>query len=64
MGLLQQELENLQKTKNEMAQSYETQLQALKSQVRKVSVSLFCDCSIKNLHMPNCIVVPSWIWER
>ncbi|OWK61116.1 Deuterosome protein 1 [Lonchura striata] len=55
VGLLQQELENLQKTKNEMAQSYETQLQALKSQVRKMSVSLFCDCSIKNLHMPNCI---------
>lgn len=48
MGLLQQELENLQKTKNEMAQSYETQLQALKSQVRKMSVSLFCDCGIKN----------------
>ncbi|XP_072783210.1 deuterosome assembly protein 1 isoform X2 [Taeniopygia guttata] len=33
VGLLQQELENLQKTKNEMAQSYETQLQALKSQL-------------------------------
>uniref|UniRef100_A0A8C9MJM9 Deuterosome assembly protein 1 n=1 Tax=Serinus canaria TaxID=9135 RepID=A0A8C9MJM9_SERCA len=64
VGLLQQELENLQKTKNEMAQSYETQLQALKSQVRKMSVSLFCDCSIKNSHMPNCIDVPSWIWER
>lgn len=49
MGLLQQELENLQKTKNEMAQSYETQLQALKTEVRKMSVSLFCDCSTKNL---------------
>uniref|UniRef100_A0A8U8BBW3 CEP63/Deup1 N-terminal domain-containing protein n=1 Tax=Geospiza parvula TaxID=87175 RepID=A0A8U8BBW3_GEOPR len=36
VGLLQQELENLQKTKNEMAQSYEAQLQALKSQVRKI----------------------------
>lgn len=63
MGLLQQELENLQKTKYEMAQSYETQLQALKSQVRKMSVSLFCDCSIKNLYMPDCIYVPLWIWE-
>ncbi|XP_038014396.1 deuterosome assembly protein 1 isoform X2 [Motacilla alba alba] len=35
VGLLQRELENLQKTKNEMAQSYETQLQALKSQELK-----------------------------
>uniref|UniRef100_A0A8C3Q443 CEP63/Deup1 N-terminal domain-containing protein n=1 Tax=Geospiza parvula TaxID=87175 RepID=A0A8C3Q443_GEOPR len=51
VGLLQQELENLQKTKNEMAQSYEAQLQALKSQVRKMSASLFCDCSRKNLHI-------------
>ncbi|KAM7064736.1 deuterosome assembly protein 1 isoform 2-T2 [Acridotheres tristis] len=39
VGLLQQELENLQKTKNEMAQSYETQLQALKSQFSKLTHS-------------------------
>ncbi|KAJ7422396.1 Deuterosome protein 1 [Pitangus sulphuratus] len=32
VGLLQQKLDDLQKTKYEMAQSYETQLQALKSQ--------------------------------
>ncbi|KAI1242059.1 hypothetical protein IHE44_0005575, partial [Lamprotornis superbus] len=39
VGLLQQELENLQKTKSEMAQSYETQLQALKSQFSKLTHS-------------------------
>lgn len=47
-----------------MAQNYETQLQALKSQVRKMSVSLFYDCSIKSSYMPNGIDVPLWIWER
>ncbi|XP_062343526.1 deuterosome assembly protein 1 [Cinclus cinclus] len=39
VGLLQQELENLQITKNEMIQSYETQLQALKSQFSKLTHS-------------------------
>ncbi|KFQ64396.1 Coiled-coil domain-containing protein 67, partial [Phaethon lepturus] len=37
VGLLQQKLENLQKTKYEMAQNYETQLQALKSQFSKLT---------------------------
>lgn len=51
-----------------MAQSYETQLQALKSQVRKMTVSLFSDCIRKNLYMPNGIdfmdfIKPLWIWE-
>ncbi|KFW77165.1 Coiled-coil domain-containing protein 67, partial [Manacus vitellinus] len=36
VGLLQEKLEDLQKTKYEMAQSYETQLQALKSQFTKL----------------------------
>ncbi|XP_066197405.1 deuterosome assembly protein 1 [Sylvia atricapilla] len=39
VGLLQKDLENLQKTKNEMAQSYETQLQALKFQFSKLTHS-------------------------
>ncbi|XP_068525283.1 deuterosome assembly protein 1 [Anas acuta] len=39
VGLLQQKLENLQKNKYEMAQSYETQLQALKSQFSKLTHS-------------------------
>ncbi|XP_032536822.1 deuterosome assembly protein 1 isoform X2 [Chiroxiphia lanceolata] len=39
VGLLQQKLEDLQKTKYEMAQSYETQLQALKSQFSKLTHS-------------------------
>ncbi|XP_039236007.1 deuterosome assembly protein 1 isoform X2 [Pipra filicauda] len=39
VGLLQQKLEDLQKTKYEMAQSYETQLQALKSQFTKLTHS-------------------------
>ncbi|KAK2512929.1 Ccdc67 [Columba guinea] len=38
VGLLQQKLEDLKKTKYEMAQNYETQLQVLKSQVRQVKV--------------------------
>uniref|UniRef100_A0A663LM47 CEP63/Deup1 N-terminal domain-containing protein n=1 Tax=Athene cunicularia TaxID=194338 RepID=A0A663LM47_ATHCN len=38
VGLLRQKLGDLQKTKYEMAQNYETQLQALQSQVRKMSV--------------------------
>ncbi|KAM6317154.1 deuterosome assembly protein 1 [Aegotheles albertisi] len=37
VGLLQQKLEDLQKTKYEMAQHYETQLQALKSQFSKLT---------------------------
>ncbi|KFP27042.1 Coiled-coil domain-containing protein 67 [Colius striatus] len=37
VGLLQQKLEDLQKTKYEMAQKYETQLQALKSQFSKLT---------------------------
>ncbi|XP_062433899.1 deuterosome assembly protein 1 [Rhea pennata] len=36
VGLLQQKLENLQKTKYEMVQNYEVQLQALKSQFLKL----------------------------
>lgn len=64
MGLLRQKLEDLQKTKYEMAQNYETQFQALQSQVRKISVSLFYDCCIKSLYMPNGIDVPLLIWER
>lgn len=63
MGLLQQKLEDLQKTKYEVAHYYETQLQALQSQVRKVSVSLFYDCSVKSLYMLNGIALPLWIWE-
>nr|XP_009491362.1 PREDICTED: deuterosome protein 1 [Pelecanus crispus] len=39
VGLLRQKLEDLQKTKYEMAQSYETQLQALKSQFSKLTHS-------------------------
>ncbi|KFP21691.1 Coiled-coil domain-containing protein 67, partial [Egretta garzetta] len=39
VGLLQQKLEDLQKTKYEMAQNYETQLQALKYQVSKLAHS-------------------------
>ncbi|XP_053940521.1 deuterosome assembly protein 1 [Cuculus canorus] len=39
VGLLQQKLEDLQKTKYEMAQNYETQLQALKSQFSKLTHS-------------------------
>ncbi|KAJ7420810.1 Deuterosome protein 1 [Willisornis vidua] len=39
VGLLQQKLEDLEKTKYEMAQSYETQLQALKSQFSKLAYS-------------------------
>lgn len=62
MRLLQQKLEDLQKTKYEMAQNYEIQLQALKWEVRKLPISLFYDCTIKNL-MPNGIDVPLWIWE-
>jgi len=64
VGLLRQKLEDLQKTKYEMAQNYEIQLQALKSQVRKMSVSLLYDCSIKGLYMPNDVDVLLWIWER
>ncbi|XP_009997237.1 PREDICTED: deuterosome protein 1 [Chaetura pelagica] len=39
IGLLRQKLEDLQKTKYEMAQNYETQLQALKSQFSKLTHS-------------------------
>ncbi|KAM6419722.1 deuterosome assembly protein 1 [Pluvialis apricaria] len=39
VGLLRQKLEDLQKTKYEMAQNYETQLQALKSQFSKLTHS-------------------------
>ncbi|XP_051500063.1 deuterosome assembly protein 1 [Apus apus] len=39
IGLLRQKLEDLQKTKYEMAQNYETQLQALKSQFSKLAHS-------------------------
>ncbi|KAM6144823.1 deuterosome assembly protein 1 [Phoenicopterus ruber ruber] len=39
VGLLQQKLEDLQKTKHEMAQNYETQLEALKSQFSKLTHS-------------------------
>ncbi|XP_010084959.1 PREDICTED: deuterosome protein 1 [Pterocles gutturalis] len=39
VGLLRQKLEDLQKTKSKMAQNYETQLQALKSQVSKLTHS-------------------------
>ncbi|XP_027502224.1 deuterosome assembly protein 1 isoform X2 [Corapipo altera] len=39
VGLLQEKLEDLQKTKYEMAQSYEIQLQALKSQFSKLTHS-------------------------
>nr|XP_021147207.1 deuterosome assembly protein 1 isoform X5 [Columba livia] len=39
VGLLQQKLEDLKKTKYEMAQNYETQLQVLKSQVSKLTHS-------------------------
>ncbi|XP_055557639.1 deuterosome assembly protein 1 [Falco cherrug] len=39
VGLLQQKLEDLQKTKYEMAQKYETQLQALKSQFSELTHS-------------------------
>ncbi|XP_059678968.1 LOW QUALITY PROTEIN: deuterosome assembly protein 1 [Gavia stellata] len=39
VGLLRQKLEDLQKTKHEMAQNYETQLQALKSQFSKLTHS-------------------------
>ncbi|XP_009081197.1 PREDICTED: deuterosome protein 1 [Acanthisitta chloris] len=39
VGMLQQKLEDLEKTKYEMAQSYETQLQALKSQFSKLTHS-------------------------
>ncbi|KAM9300089.1 deuterosome assembly protein 1 [Morus bassanus] len=39
VGLLRQKLEDLQKTKCEMAQHYETQLQALKSQFSKLTHS-------------------------
>ncbi|XP_074937246.1 deuterosome assembly protein 1 [Phalacrocorax aristotelis] len=39
VGLLRQKLEDLQKTKCEMAQNYETQLQALKSQFSKLTHS-------------------------
>ncbi|KFO85031.1 Coiled-coil domain-containing protein 67, partial [Buceros rhinoceros silvestris] len=39
VGLLQQKLEDLQKTKYEMAHHYETQLQALQSQVSKLTHS-------------------------
>uniref|UniRef100_A0A8B9F2K7 CEP63/Deup1 N-terminal domain-containing protein n=1 Tax=Amazona collaria TaxID=241587 RepID=A0A8B9F2K7_9PSIT len=38
--LLQQKLEDLQKTKYEMAQNYEIHLQALKSEVRKLFMIL------------------------
>ncbi|XP_009698789.1 PREDICTED: deuterosome protein 1-like, partial [Cariama cristata] len=39
VGLLRQKLEDLQKTKYEMAQNYETQLQALKAQFSKLTHS-------------------------
>ncbi|KFR02867.1 Coiled-coil domain-containing protein 67, partial [Nipponia nippon] len=39
VGLLRQKLEDLQKTKYEMAQNYETQLQALKSQFSELTHS-------------------------
>ncbi|XP_074996234.1 deuterosome assembly protein 1 [Calonectris borealis] len=39
VGLLRQKLKDLQKTKYEMAQNYETQLQALKSQFSKLTHS-------------------------
>uniref|UniRef100_A0A8D2KYK8 Deuterosome assembly protein 1 n=1 Tax=Varanus komodoensis TaxID=61221 RepID=A0A8D2KYK8_VARKO len=39
VGLLRQKLDSLQKTKFEMAQNYDSQLQALKTQVRKKSNS-------------------------
>ncbi|KFW62893.1 Coiled-coil domain-containing protein 67, partial [Pygoscelis adeliae] len=39
VGLLRQKLEDLQKTKYKMAQNYETQLQALKSQLSKLTHS-------------------------
>ncbi|XP_030332221.1 deuterosome assembly protein 1 [Strigops habroptila] len=39
VGLLQQKLEDLQKTKYEMAQNYEIQLQALKSELSKLTHS-------------------------
>ncbi|OXB58978.1 hypothetical protein ASZ78_004382, partial [Callipepla squamata] len=48
--LLCQKLENLEKTNCEMAQNYETQLCALKSQVRKKSVSSFSDLIIRSLN--------------
>uniref|UniRef100_A0A8C8SHB9 CEP63/Deup1 N-terminal domain-containing protein n=1 Tax=Pelusios castaneus TaxID=367368 RepID=A0A8C8SHB9_9SAUR len=38
VGILRQKLDSLQKTKYEMAQDFEAQLQALKSQVRKFIV--------------------------
>ncbi|KAH0625206.1 hypothetical protein JD844_033442 [Phrynosoma platyrhinos] len=42
VGLLRQKLDSLQKTKYEMAQNYDTQLQALKTQVRKKIPILQC----------------------
>lgn len=41
VGLLRQKLDNLQKTKYEMAQNYDAQLQALKIQVRTNTGSYF-----------------------
>lgn len=64
MELLCQQLENLQKTNCEMAQNYKTQLCALKSQVRKISVSLFSVCITRNLYMPYGTDTPLRIWEK